>query len=55
MLNSYRVLLTRAREGLVLWVSRGDRNDPSRLPTTLDRTAEFLLACGARFVTEGET
>jgi hypothetical protein len=45
--NKYRVLLTRAREGLVIWVPRGDAADPTRLPAPLDATASFLLACGA--------
>jgi hypothetical protein len=46
ILNSYRVLLTRAREGLVVWVPRGDPSDPTRDPSGYDRTAKFLLACG---------
>jgi hypothetical protein len=46
--NSYRVLLTRAREGLVLWVPLGDPGDPTRVPEPLDATADFLLRCGAR-------
>ena len=45
--NSYRVLLTRAREGMVLWVPRGNSSDPTRSPDTLDATADFLVACGA--------
>ena len=45
--NSYRVLLTRAREGMVLWVPRGNPSDPTRSPDTLDATADFLAACGA--------
>ena len=28
--NSYRVLLTRAREGLILWIPEGDDSDPTR-------------------------
>ena len=44
--NSYRVLLTRAREGMVLWVPRGDPSDPTRSPDALDATADFLVACG---------
>ncbi len=48
ILNSYRVLLTRAREGLVLWIPRGDLSDPTRDPETYDRTADFLVECGAR-------
>lgn len=45
--NKYRVLLTRAREGLVLWIPQGDLNDPTRLPTPMNETAAFLLAAGA--------
>ncbi len=45
--NKYRVLLTRAREGMVIWVPRGDANDATRDPMRLDSTADFLLSCGA--------
>jgi hypothetical protein len=48
ILNSYRVLLTRAREGLVIWVPRGSVDDPTRDPDAYDRTASFLIACGAQ-------
>jgi hypothetical protein len=46
--NSYRVLLTRAREGLVIWVPPGDPDDPTRSPELFDATADYLLRCGAR-------
>jgi hypothetical protein len=46
ILNSYRVLLTRAREGLVICVPRGDPDDPTRNVAQYDATADFLLACG---------
>ena len=45
--NSYRVLLTRAREGMVLWVSQGSAEDATRSPEALDATAAFLQECGA--------
>jgi hypothetical protein len=45
--NSYRVLLTRAREGLILWVPSGDESDPTRCPGLFDATAAFLTRCGA--------
>ena len=48
ILNSYRVLLTRAREGLVIWVPPGDQSDPTRDPELYDRTADYLVACGVR-------
>ncbi len=47
VLNSYRVLLTRAREGIVIWVPPGDPNDVTRAPEPYDRTAVFLEKCGA--------
>jgi hypothetical protein len=45
--NGYRVLLTRAREGLMIWVPKGDAKDKTREPRLLDATAEYLLSCGA--------
>lgn len=45
--NKYRVLLTRAREGIVIWVPPGDVSDPTRHPASYDATADYLQACGA--------
>lgn len=44
--NSYRVLLTRARQGLVVFVPYGDREDVTRKPEWYDEIYEFLLRCG---------
>lgn len=44
--NAYRVLLTRARQGMVLYVPSGDSADPTRLPGIYDEIADFLQACG---------
>jgi hypothetical protein len=44
--NSYRVLLTRARQGMVIFVPQGDALDSTRDPREFDCTAEFLLSCG---------
>lgn len=44
--NKYRVLMTRAREGLVIWVPEGDRNDPTRDVDVMNDTAEYLIHCG---------
>ena len=44
--NAYRVILTRARQGMVIFVPRGDTGDPTRLPGFYDRTWSFLVACG---------
>jgi hypothetical protein len=46
MLNKYRVLLTRAREGLVIWVPPGSNSDRTRRPEFYDSIAEFLRGCG---------
>ncbi len=47
-LNTYRVLLTRARYDTVIFVPRGDARDGTRDPVLYDGIARFLLACGAR-------
>jgi hypothetical protein len=46
--NAYRVLLTRARQGIVVYVPSGDKNDATRQPEFYDGTAEFLLRCGLK-------
>ena len=46
-LNAYRVLLTRARHGTVIWVPRGDARDKTRDPGRYDAIAAYLCACGA--------
>ncbi len=45
-LNAYRVLLTRARQGMVIFVPPGDASDPTRSPAYYDRTFEFLVGTG---------
>jgi hypothetical protein len=44
--NSYRVLLTRARQGMVIFVPPGDGADRTRQPSYYDETVDFLSACG---------
>jgi DUF2075 family protein len=44
--NKYRVLLTRAREGLVIWIPPGDPGDRTRPPAVYDGTAAYLQGCG---------
>jgi hypothetical protein len=44
--NAYRVLLTRARQGLVIFVPRGDSLDPTREPINYDQICDFLIDCG---------
>ncbi|MFK4720814.1 hypothetical protein ABIE89_001914 [Bradyrhizobium niftali] len=44
--NAYRVLLTRARQGMVIYIPRGDSIDATRPPAFYDGTATFLAECG---------
>lgn len=46
LLNTYRVLLTRARRGLIIWVPNGDTSDRTRSPKLSDPTVEYLVRCG---------
>ncbi|WP_376088773.1 DNA/RNA helicase domain-containing protein [Roseomonas sp. CCTCC AB2023176] len=52
-LNTYRVLLTRARYETVIWIPRGSSaaagrwHDPTRQAAAFDEVANYLLACGA--------
>jgi Uncharacterized conserved protein (DUF2075) len=47
-INTYRVLLTRARYETVIFVPRGDEDDRTRPPAIYDAVANFLLACGVQ-------
>ena len=44
--NAYRVLLTRARQGMVIYVPQGDPSDHTRPPHFYDGIANYLKACG---------
>ncbi|MBE0673354.1 MAG: DUF2075 domain-containing protein [Bacteroidales bacterium] len=44
--NAYRVLLTRARQGMVLVIPPGSEEDPTRNPTFYDPTYEYLKSIG---------
>jgi len=46
LLNTYRVLLTRAREGIIVFVPEGDASDYTRLPEFYDPIFTYLKACG---------
>jgi hypothetical protein len=52
--NTYRVLLTRARYETVIWVPRGDPADPTRAPASFDAIVRFLTECGAHTLEETE-
>ena len=44
--NAYRVLLTRARQGMVVFIPKGSANDPTRLPKFYDSTFDYLKDLG---------
>ena len=44
--NRYRVLLTRARLGMVIWIPPGNANDPTLATDRFDRVAALLKAAG---------
>jgi len=46
LMNAYRVLLTRARQGLIIFVPLGDSEDKTRDPAFYDGTYAYLLKCG---------
>ena len=50
--NAYRVLLTRARQGMVIFVPTGDALDPTRAATFYDPTFQYLVGVGLK-VLEG--
>ena len=46
LLNAYRVLLTRARQGMVIFIPKGDPSDRTRLPIFYDPVYEYFIECG---------
>ena len=46
--NAYRVLLTRARQGMVIFVPEGNANDQTRHPEFYDSTFAYLRLVGLR-------
>lgn len=50
LVNSYRVLLTRARQGMILFVPKGvdPEEDPTRNSSFYDRIYDYLLSCGVK-------
>jgi hypothetical protein len=46
--NAYRVLLTRARQGMVLFVPEGDNDDHTRPKKYYDQTYQYLKEIGVR-------
>ena len=50
LLNTYRVLLTRARQGFVIFVPKGDDSDQTRPSSFYDETFTYLKRCGLKEV-----
>jgi len=48
LINKYRVLMTRAREGMVIFVPKGNPNDPTARPEFYNATANYLISCGVK-------
>ncbi|MEX1199430.1 MAG: DUF2075 domain-containing protein [Methylophaga sp.] len=46
--NVYRVLLSRARQGMVIYIPTGDKKDITRDPRFYDETYQYLLICGVK-------
>ena len=46
LINAYRVLLTRARQGIVIFIPHGDDKDPTALPEFYDLTYKYLKTIG---------
>jgi len=47
LVKAYRVLMTRARQGMSIYVPQPPKTETNRLRRELDLTAEFLTSCGA--------
>jgi len=48
LLNAYRVILTRARQGMVIFVPPGDYDDHTRQPEFYDGTYQYFLDLGIK-------
>lgn len=46
LLNAYRVLLTRARQGMVIFIPEGDSSDRTRLPEFYNPVYQYFMDCG---------
>ena len=44
--NAYRVLLTRARQGLIIYIPKGNDKDPTRQEIYYGRTYDYLKKIG---------
>ncbi|WP_205834098.1 DUF2075 domain-containing protein [Crystallibacter degradans] len=49
--NAYRVLLTRARQGMIIFVPHGTNDDPTRNPDWYASAASYLKRAGLKIIT----
>jgi hypothetical protein len=52
--NAHRVLLTRGRQGIVIYVPEGDKEDWTRPPEVYDAIATYLESCGIEPLKDGD-
>lgn len=52
-INTYRVLMSRARYETIIFIPEGDENDATRPPVVFDQVASFLLRAGATMLDSG--
>ncbi len=50
MKNAYRVLLTRSRQGMIIYVPEGNKYDPTTAPELYNSTFEYLKSIGIEVV-----
>src|SRR6185436_10548899 len=50
LINAYRVLLTRARQGMVIVIPEGNIEDHTRKPEYYDPTFEYLKTIGIKVI-----
>ena len=50
LLNAYRVLLTRARQGMIIFIPDGDESDRTRKPEFYNPIYEYFIQCGVQCI-----
>lgn len=50
LLNSYRVLLTRARQGMIIFIPEADNKDITRPKVHYDKTFDYFKQCGLTII-----
>jgi hypothetical protein len=50
LLNTYRVLLTRARQGMIIFIPEGNENDVTRLPEFYESVFNYFIEIGIKHI-----